>query len=128
MRDAMLVTPERVIFAVTKHHCRPGPLKCLCRREAGAIKKRQPEKVHPFQSIQQWEGFFRYRRRSEAIRVANLLAAYPLTGGRTIASNLLTPRVTELIRNAEPSPTRALAGPPVWTALALSMILVPRDG
>ena len=37
---------------------------------------------------------------SVAMRVANLLVADPLTGGRTIASHLLASRVTDLIRNA----------------------------
>ena len=58
------------------------------------------DRFYPSQSIQQWEGSPCYRRGSEAIRVANLLAADPLAGGRAIAGNLLTLRVTDLIRNA----------------------------
>jgi hypothetical protein len=52
------------------------------------------------QSIPLREGLFATERGSEAIRVANLPAADPLTSGRALASHLLALRVTDLIRNA----------------------------
>jgi hypothetical protein len=42
---------------------------------------------------------FATERRSEAIRVAELPAANPLTGGQTIAGHLLALRVTDVISN-----------------------------
>jgi hypothetical protein len=56
--------------------------------------------ITPPKAFRNGRGTFATERGSEAIRVANLLAADPLTGGGAIASYLLTLPVTDLIRNA----------------------------